>query len=376
MSAPKIAFVYDRVNKIGGAEKVLMALHQLWPDAPLYTSVWNQETAPWSKNMDVRASFLNKVPFTRSRHELFAWLMPTVFESFTFKKYDIVISITSAEAKGIITSPQTLHLCYMLTPTRYLWSHTHLYRQQGFVAANLLTQTIASPLLSRLRRWDYIAAQRPDKIVAISKTVARRIEKYYHQSVDEMIYPPVAPLVSFSSISLEVEPPFYVVVSRLVPYKRIDLAVQAFNQMGKKLVVIGEGSQKHKLQQLAHDNVKILGKVSDSKLIAYYQQAQGLVFPSEEDFGIVCVEAQSLGKGVVAYHKGGAAETVINGQTGVLFEKQTVDALVEAINKYEKLKLNSEEIKAQAGKFSQDEFKQRFKKYVEEAWHNHLKINQ
>lgn len=371
--SPRIALVYDRVNKIGGAEKVLEQLHQIWPEAPLYTSVWNKATAPWSEQIDVRASFLNRIPFARTRHEWLAWLMPTVFESFSFEKYDIIISITSAEAKGIITLPEKLHLCYMLTPTRYLWNKTHLYRQQGFVANNPLTRMIAAPLMSRLRRWDYYAGQRPDQIVAISKTVSHRVEKYYRRPADAVIYPPVSQLTSGNPVPEEVDTPYFLVVSRLVPYKRIDLAVQAFNQLGKNLVIVGDGSQYRHLKQMAKPNVKLVGKVSQSRLASFFEHASGLVFPSEEDFGIVCLEAQSLGKGVIAYNKGGASETVIHGKTGVLFESQTVESLITAIQDFEKQNFKKSDISKNAKAYSERVFRNNFKNYVEDAWQQHQK---
>lgn len=368
-----IALVYDRVNTIGGAEKVLQQLHKIWPKAPLYTSVWHKQSALWSKNMDVRTSFINRIPFIRTRHQWLAWAMPNVFESFTFEKYDIVISITSAEAKGIITNPETLHICYMLTPTRYLWHQAHLYQKQGFVSKNPLTNLLAPVFLSRLRVWDYMASQKPDKIVAISKTVARRIVKYYQRQVAAMIYPPVAAIKQVSTTYEEFPKPYYLLVSRLVPYKRVDVAIEAFNDNGKNLIVVGSGSGMSRLSKMAKANVRLLGRVSDAKLASLYSNCQALIFPSEEDFGIVCVEAASLGKPVVAFGQGGASETVIDGTTGVLFDKQTPESLNAAIDQLEKLELDPEEIKKQSAQFAPKKFREIFKNFVEEAWQNHQK---
>lgn len=365
----KLALVYDRVNKFGGAERVLQALHELYPDAPLFTAVYDAKQTPWTKGWDVRASFINKIPFAKKHHELFFWLMPYAFESFNFDEFDVIVSVTSAEAKGIITKPHQLHITYLLTPTRYLWSHTHEYVGSGWRKALL------SPFLSRLRQWDYVAAQRADMILAISREVLNRAKKYYRRTAN-VLHPPVE-IKRFSANSNQVSPalpkPFYLVVSRLVPYKRVDLVVEAFASMpDKELLVIGEGSEFAKLKSLATQNVHFLGFVPDVQLPVYYQQAQALIFPQEEDFGITALEAQAAGTPVIAFAKGAARETVVEGETGMFFHKQSSEAVQLAIKEFESKTWYSKKISVKAQQFDTDRFKQLFTQTVEEAWQTHI----
>lgn len=365
----KIALVYDRVNKFGGAERVLQALHELYPQAPLFTSVYNPSEATWAKEWDVRPSFVNTIPLAKQHHEFFFWLMPYAFESFDFSAFDLVISITSAEAKGIITKPHQLHINYLLTPTRYLWSHAHEYAGSGW------RKVLLSPLLSPLRQWDYVAAQRADAVLAISETVAQRAKKYYRRMAN-VLYPPVETqrFLPNPTRNLPVHPkPFYLVVSRLVPYKRVDLVVEAFRQMPEKeVVIIGTGSQLAKLNSKATPNVHFLDFVSDDALPRYYQQALALIFPQEEDFGITALEAQAAGTPVIAFKQGAALETVIEGETGVFFSEQSSEALQHAVKEFEAKTWYSKKISAHARRFDTGRFKQIFSRTVEEAWQTHI----
>lgn len=370
----KIAFVYDRVNKIGGAERVLASLHQLWPDAPLYTSVYNPKKALWAKGLKVHTSFLQKIPFVRNHHEWFAWAMPMAFESFNFSSYDIVISVTSAEAKGIITKPETLHICYLLTPTRYLWSHTHFYQTGNYATnKNFITRKLTPIFFSSMRRWDQVASVRPDKIIAISETVARRTRKYYRRIEDAVINPPVNLDLAKADTTVVTPKKYYLLVSRLVPYKRIDVAIEAFNKLGKTLLIVGDGSQKKQLKKIAGENIKFIGRVSQGKLTRYYQKCEALIFPAEEDFGIVCLEAQAAGKPVVAYAKGGAAETIKHLKTGILFKQQTPESLIRAVNLLESRTFDESACKQNATVYSEEKFKNSIKKFVEEAWQQYQK---
>ncbi len=368
----KIAFVYDRVNKIGGAERVLTALHQVWPQAPLYTAFYNPKSARWSKEFKVIPSFANRLPFASSHHEWYASISPYAFESFNFDDFDVVITVTSAEAKGIVTKPHTLHVCYLLTPTRYLWSHPHLYRGGHYATnKNFITRAITPFAFTHLRQWDQIAATRPDQYLAISQTVAHRLKKYYRRQADAIIYPPVAPVSSNTQAVPGLPSRFFLLVSRLVPYKRLDLAIQAFNQLGLPLVVVGEGQELKSLRHQSASNIIFLGRVSDTKLAWLYRRCQALIFPSEEDFGIVSVEAQSAGKPVIGYNFAGAAETVIHGQTGILFNRQRPQALVQAVKKFQSTPFNPQACKDQAKNFSSAKFKQAIDNYIKEAWHKH-----
>jgi glycosyltransferase involved in cell wall biosynthesis len=350
----KVALVYDRVNKIGGAERVLLALHEIFPEAPLYTAVYNPQTAPWAKAFKVIPSFMQKIPFAKTHHELFPWLTPLAFESFDFSSFDIVISITSAEAKSIITGPKTFHLCYCLTPTRYLWSGSRDYKVPVFL----------KPLISHLRLSDQITAQRPDRYLAISKTVARRIKKYYHQSA-EVIYPGVD-TKKWRLIKKNINSkPYYLVVSRLVAYKKIDLVVKAFNQLRNKVVIVGIGNELPKLKEMANQKyVKFAGQLTDAELLTYYNNCVAVIFPQEEDFGLIPLEAQACGKPVIAYRGGGALETVIEGKTGEFFYPQTTDALVEIIKRSVILKYKAQDCRKQAQRFDLEIFKRKFRKFV------------
>ena len=359
----KVALVYDRVNKWGGAERVLLALHEMFPDAPLYTSVYDEKKAPWAKVFPkVYTSFLQHIPFAKSNHELFGWLMPFAFESFStaggarFDKYDLVISVTSEAAKGIITKPCTIHVCYCLTPTRYLWSHYDLYFK------NPIMRSISKPIVRYLKNWDKIAAQRPDRIISISSEVERRIKKYYNRD-SEIIYPPVkAPGTRQKALGTRHH---YLVVSRLVPYKRVDLAVKAFNKLKLPLVVVGTGSQANNLKLIAKNNIKFVGEVSEEELVKYYEGAKALIMPQEEDFGIVAVEAQFFGVPVIAYKKGGALDTVVEGRTGTFFLKQEVDNLASAVAQFnQRPVVNRPSLVENANRFSEDVFKEKFERFI------------
>lgn len=354
----KVALVYDRVNKWGGAERVLLALHEIFPDAVLYTAVYDSDKAPWAKVFPkVTPSFLQKIPLMQDKHELLAPLMPLAFESFNFSEYDLVISVTSEAAKGIITRPPTKHVCYCLTPTRYLWSgYNDYFKDRIFKSVSYLAACY-------LRKWDKIAAQRPDKMIAISTEVQKRIKTYYERE-SQIVYPPVE-VKKFEALNPKFETnhnkgEYYLIVSRLVPYKKADLAVKAFNELGLPLVVVGTGSEEKKLRKIAKGNILFKGFVNEDELIAYYKNAKAFIHPQEEDFGISAVEAQAAGCPVVAYGAGGALDTVIDGKTGVFFDKQDVKSLISVIRRFEKIKFNKKNLVKDAQKFSKQRFKREF----------------
>lgn len=353
----KIALVYDRVNKWGGAERVLLALHEMFPDAPLYTAVYDENKAPWAKVFPkIHTSFLQHVPFAKSNHELFGWLMPFVFESFNFDKYDLVISVTSEAAKGIITKPCTKHICYMLTPTRYLWSHYDLYFKNKFL------RFVSKPFINHLKNWDKVAVQRPDEIIAISTEVKKRIKKYYKRDT-EVIFPPVKNLNKDNEFLNNRN--YYLIVSRLVPYKRVDLAVKAFNKLKLPLIIVGTGSQSDSLRLMANNNIKFVGQVSEEELIKYYKGAKALIMPQEEDFGITAVEAQSFGIPVIAFKKGGVLDTVIEKKTGIFFLRQEVDSMVAAVAQFnERPEYYRPSLVENANRFSEKVFKQKLEEFI------------
>lgn len=377
----KVALVYDRVNKWGGAERVLLALHKLFPDAPLYTSVYNQDKAPWAKVFDIRTSFLQRFPKAYSSHELYAMLMPIAFESFSFDEYDLVISLTSEAAKGIITKPKTKHICYCLTPTRYLWSGYDDYFK------NSVLKFISKPIVCYLRNWDKIAAQRPDAYIAISKEVQKRIKKYYERE-SVVVYPPIT-IVDDRGLKIEggdlkmedrksIYPPtstfknlsftfyhqgsknYFLIVSRLVPYKRVDLAIRVFNKLKLPLKIVGTGSQEKYLKGISGKTIEFLGNLTDEELVSYYKGCRALIFPGIEDFGLTVLEAQSFGKPVIALGLGGALETIVKGKTGIFFDKPTVDSLEKVIGQFNNMKFDPKDCIEQAEKFSFSRFKKKF----------------
>ena len=348
----KTAFLYDRVNKWGGAERTLLALHDVFPDAPLFTAVYSAENAPWAKVFpEVIPTFLQNIPFTKDKHELLGTFTPIAFENLDLTSFDLVISVTSEAAKGVIVQPPTKHICYCLTPTRYLWSGYDIYFK------NPLLKLISRPVVDYLRGWDKIAAQRPDKMIAISHAVKKRIKKYYNRH-SEVIFPPVE-LDHFTKDSSDKKKrkKFFLVVSRLVPYKTVDLAVSAFNKLGLPLVVVGTGSEEEKLKNMAKDNIKFVGHLTDTKLADYYKKCAAFIFPQEEDFGIVALEAQAAGAPVIAFKAGGALDTVIEGKTGVFFDKQNTESLVKAVRKFEKLSFSQKDLINNAKRFSKERFK-------------------
>lgn len=360
----KVAIVYDRVNKIGGAERILATLFKLYPDAPLYTLVHDQQRAPWSKNRRIITSFMQRIPYAKVYHEFFPILPIFAFEGFDFKEFDVVISITAAEAKGIITHPKTLHISYVLTPTRYLWSHFDLY------FSNKLFRLISAPLITLLRIWDEIAAQRPDEMITISKTVAARIKKYYKRDTT-VIYPPVN-LHMFESDFVEGD--YFLIVARLVPYKKIDIAIEACNKLGLPLKIIGEGLDKKRLMKMAGPTVTFLGNLTDYELKSYYQKCRAFLAPQEEDFGITIIEALAAGKPVVAFGGGAALELIQAGVTGEFFYPQTTEALIKVLDVTCKKKYSWVLCRKEASKYGESEFLKNFALKVNQLWKEY-KVN-
>lgn len=348
----KVALVYDRVNKWGGAERVLLALHELFPNAPLYTAVYDEKRAPWARVFKIKSSFLQYFPFAKTYHELYPWLTPMAFETFNFDQFDVVISVTSAEAKGIITKPKTLHICYCLTPTRYLWSSAKDYESQGVLGYGLRVVS------STLKRWDLISSTRPDHYIAISTRVKNRIKKYYNRDAD-VVYPPVE-----ITQGVKEKGDYFLVVSRLVRYKRVDLIVEAFNELGWPLVVIGDGLQKKELMQKAQSNIQFIDRhLTDKELAAYYESCRALLHAADEDFGIGAAEALAHGKPVISYGKSGVAE-IVDTKTGILFDEQNKHAIISALHAFMKRKFDPELCRKQAQRFSKKRFIKEFKTKV------------
>ena len=354
----KVAIVHDWLVSLGGAERVVESLLKLFPQADLYTSVYDPKKVKLFKNRQVRTTFLQHWPLAKSKHQLYAALRPMAFESLDFKDYDLVISSSSAEAKGIITPTDTLHISYIHTPIRYYWSGYEDYLSNpGFGPINPLVRLFMPSMVKKLRIWDYAAAQRPDFLVANSDTVKKRIEKYYKRD-SKVINPPVNinKFASSNESSKDEVHDFYLVVSRLVPYKRVDLAVQACSHTNRKLIVAGKGPELKSLKKIAGKSVAFVENPSEEKVIELYKRARAFIFSAEEDFGITPVEAMAAGLPVICFGQGGATETVVNGRTGIYHSKQTTDSLIAALEEYENTKFNKATIIARAKEFSEERF--------------------
>lgn len=352
----KVALVYDRVNKWGGAERVLLSLHALWPDAPLFTAVYDKKRAAWADVFQVHPSYLQRIPWASHMHESLPILTPMAFESFSFDGYDVVISITSAEAKNIITKPETTHICYCLTPTRYLWSGFEQYQKQpGLGSISGIAATMLKVWAPRLREWDIIAANRPDYYIGISQRVKERIMRYYQREVVGVIYPPVD--VKKFRIKNKKNAGYFLTVSRLVSYKRLDILIRAFNALQLPLIIIGDGRQKRELKKMAQSNIQFVDRhLTDSELVGYYEECRAFVYAADEDFGLAAAEAQAAGKPVIAYRNSGVAEFVKDGVSGVLFDRQTSDDLMKAVDTFVQNTYDPSVCRRQVLKMSEDHF--------------------
>jgi glycosyltransferase involved in cell wall biosynthesis len=363
--AMRVALVHEWLTNMAGSERVILALHELYPDAPIYTSVYVPEEFPELARADVRTSFLQRVPGAKTKHQAFSLLRTVAFERFDLSDYDVVISSSHAEAKGVITRPEALHICYCYTPVRYYWSGYHHYLENPrFGLLNPIVKLAMPYMTNYLRLWDRLAADRVDRFVAISAHVARRIDKYYRRDAD-VIFPPVTTARLEKSDS---RGDYFLMVGRIIPYKRADIVVDAFNQLGLPLKIAGTGPDMESMQKISASNIEFLGRVSDSQLSELYGGCIALVFPQEEDFGIVPLEAMAAGKPVIAYRAGGALETVIEGETGVFFDHQDVESLKQAVSAFDADRFKPERCREQALKFDVEIFKKEFKRFVDEAW--------
>jgi len=360
----KIALIYDRLaTQFGGAEEVLLALHETFPSAPLYTSIYDERQARWASAFTVKTSFLQRLPFAKKFPRLFVGLMPLAFEQLDLSEFDIILSVTSAEAKGVLTKPNQLHVCYLLTPTRYLWSHYAEYTNDR------ATGWFRKSIFQYLRWWDSTAALRPDYIIPISHHVAQRCKTYYGRETEPVIYPPVR--LTFFKNEKNTTERFYLIVSRLVEYKRIDLAIEACQKLKRKLVIIGDGPDLMRLKAIAQTHsappslITFLGAVQSQQVEAYYTSCSAFLSPAEEDFGITILEALSAGKPVIPYKGSGGAEVVEENKTGVFLKEQTITSLIAAIEKSESISWDSEYIQKSVRKYSVHEFEIHIQKALE-----------
>lgn len=365
----KVALIHDHLAQDGGAEKVLRALAELFPEAVIYTLLADRhKTDGYLPGRKIETSVIQKLPGGVKHYKWYLFFMPIAVEFFDLRGYDLVISDTSSFAKGVITQPDIPHICYCHTPTRYLWSDTHEYINE--LKYNKWIKKIVSLLLNRIRLWDRLAADRVDHFIANSRTVARRIAKYYRRE-SQVIYPPVETARFYISQPKEGKEAYFLAGCRLVPYKRIDVVIQAFLKLGGeyRLKVFGDGVDMDRLKQIAgeNENIEFLGRVTEEEKARLYSEAIAFINPQEEDFGITPLESMASGRPVIAYRKGGATETVEEGKTGVFFDKQTPEAIEAAVRRLGELHFDPQSIRAWALGFSTERFKQEVKAFVEKV---------
>ncbi|MFA6522710.1 MAG: glycosyltransferase [Patescibacteria group bacterium] len=362
----KVALVHDYLCQYGGAERVLEALQALFPEAPTFVLLYDKDAMGGRfGHREIRTSFLQKIPGALSHLRWLLPLMPTATECYDLSEYDVIISSSSAFSKGIITRPDAIHICYCHTPTRYLWSDTHSYVQE--LNASKAVKALLPPLLNYLRSWDKLSADRVDFFIANSETVKTRIKKYYGKE-SQVIFPPVdTHLFSIAPGPKD----YYLAGGRLVPYKRFDLVVDAFNRLGIPLKIFGTGPMEEQLKKMAGEHIQFLGKVSDEERMRLFQNAIAFIHPQEEDFGITPVESMAAGRPVIALRRGGAVETVIDGVTGTFFDEQSWEELADTILHFDHTKFDPEKIRAHAETFSLSMFRNQISRTVEDVWNTH-----
>lgn len=372
------ALVHDYLVQAGGAEKCLEELAHLFPSAPIYTAIADLARFPGlcctsdGTPRRIVPSFLQRVPLPRRLYRAYLPLYPLAFEMFDLRGHDLVLSSSSAFAKGVLTAPETCHICYCYTPMRFAWDY-HSFASHELRAP--LARILLPLAVGKLRLWDRVCADRVDYFVAISQVVADRIGKFYGRKAS-VIYPPVEtsrfrPLPGAARKAAKSETDAYLVVSRLAPYKRIDLAIEAFNQLRRPLVVIGDGRDAARLKRMAGPTIRFLGRVSDEEVRARLAACRALIWPGEEDFGLGPVEAMASGRPVIAYGAGGALETVEEGVTGLFFTPQTKEALAAAVLRAEQIRWEPSRLLARAARFDTKVFRSAVRSFVEAAYAEH-----
>lgn len=363
----KVAIVHYWLVGMRGGEKVLEAICELFPQADIFTHVCDSETiSPAIQKHKITTTFIQKLPKAAKKYQSYLPLMPIALEQLDLRGYDLVISSESGPAKGVIVSPGTPHICYCHTPMRYVWDMYHDYLEN----AGFVTRLLMPPLIHYLRMWDLASASRVDHFVANSAFVAKRIEKHYRRNA-VVINPPVSAGDFFVSEQID---NFYLMVGQLVRYKRADLAVEAFNQSGKRLIIIGDGEQLEDLKLMAARNVTVMGRQPFSVIREHYSKCKALIFPGVEDFGIVPLEAMASGRPVIAYRKGGALETVLENVTGLFFDQQTPEALNDTVAAFESMHetFAAHVIRSHALSFDKEAFKRKFMDYVDSVMKGEL----
>jgi glycosyltransferase involved in cell wall biosynthesis len=358
----KLALVHDWLNQIGGAEDVLASLVDLFPNRPIYTSIYAPDLMPdFYREWDIRRLWLDRMPGIHRHHQPYLPLYPLAWGGLDLSAYEVILSNKSGFCHGVQHGPDTLHICYCLAPTRYVWQLESYVAREGLGGAAL---TALRPLVSALKRWDFQAAQRVDHFIAISTEIQQRIKDYYQRD-SVIIYPPVDTQRFQPSNTVE---DYFLIVSRLIPYKRIDLAVQAATRLNLPLKIGGKGRDMERLQSMAGPTVEFLGYVPDDDLPDLMARCKAFIFPGLEDFGITPVQAQAAGRPVIAYGGGGALDTVIPGKTGEHFHELTVDALAAVMRDFDASRYDPRVVRTHAEQFDSRVFQQQITNYVDQAW--------
>lgn len=354
----RVALVHDYLNQYGGAERVLEAFCEMFPDAPIYTLVYDAKLTGFAfEGKKIKTSFLQKVPFAASRHRYFPILMPYAIEQLDLSDYDIVLSDSGSYAKGIITKPDTLHVSYCHTPHRYVWDNSHkLIGEFGYPR---IIKSLSPIFMTYVRLWDVQASERVDAFIANSEFVKKRVKKYYDRDAT-VIYPPL----NSGRFFIREPSDYFLMVGRMVPYKKFGLTVGAFNKLGLNLKIIGDGPERKNLEKKAGPNIEFLGLVSEPHLPEYYARAKALIFPQEEDFGVVATESMASGRPVIAYRAGGALEIIKEGEDGIFFNEQTEESIIDAVERFQTMQFNPYLIREHAMRFDKEEFKVGIKNFI------------
>ena len=359
----RIAIVADWLPVYGGAEHVISEFHHLWPDAPIFTTVACRSRLSALKDAEINTGPLQKIYSLIKNHRILLPLMPRAIENIDLRGYDVILSSSHAIGKGIVPPSSAVHICYCHTPMRYAWEMEEEYLSDFRVPKKI--RKIIRKKLSSKRRWDLTTSKRVDMFIANSSTTQERISRIYNRE-SIVLLPPVD--IRFFDHSLPTKRDDYMLaIGRMVPYKRFDLLINAANERGLKLLIAGKGQEESRLKKLAGPTVKFLGFVPDDKLSDLYSNAAAVIFPQLEDAGVVPLEAQACGTPVIAYGKGGVLDTVKDGQTGVLFQEQTTSSLLDAIDRFNSIKFDSEVIRNHAKQFSSEAFKNKIEEIINEC---------
>lgn len=355
----RVALIHYWLNGMRGGERVLEAFCEMFPQADIFTHIVDRAKLSDTLNRHtIKTSFISKLPFAQRHYQKYLSFMPRALEELDLSDYDLVISSESGPAKGVIPRPDAFHLCYCHSPMRYIWDQYGQYH----ASAGRLARIAFPGVAHRLRTWDATSAMRVDQFVANSTFVGQRIEKYYRRS-PQIIHPPVA-VDAFATVEADPEADYFLAAGEFVGYKRFDLVIEAFNQLGLKLLVIGDGEERESLQRKAESNITFLGRVPFADLKQHFANCKALIFPGEEDFGMIPVEVMAAGKPVIAYGRGGALDTVEDGLSGILVREQSVEAFKAAIRSFQPDDFNAAAIRLHARQFSKDNFKARMRELL------------